>query len=127
MNVFMNISGVTAALRNLNNLSEKIVKGKDMAINICCLKIEADAKKNITEMKAVDTGRLRSSITHEVKPGEGRVGTNVEYAQFVEYGTSKMKPRPYLYNAFQKNIAFIKKTLGDAVKFAMYSVGKRTL
>lgn len=35
----------------------------------------------------VDTGRLRSSITHQVEPGERAVyvGTNVEYATYVEF------------------------------------------
>lgn len=34
----------------------------------------------------VDTGRLRNSITHQVAPGERAVyvGTNVEYAKYVE-------------------------------------------
>lgn len=46
----------------------------------------------------VDTGRLRNSITHQVRPSEKSVyiGTNVEYAPYVELGTSRMKPQPFL-------------------------------
>ena len=46
----------------------------------------------------VDTGRLRNSITHEVRMNENAVyiGSNVEYAAFVEIGTQRMKARPYL-------------------------------
>lgn len=48
----------------------------------------------------VDTGRLRSSITHEVgRDGEGLVGTvgsNVEYAPYVEFGTSHNQAQPFL-------------------------------
>lgn len=46
----------------------------------------------------VDTGRLRNSITHEVRMNENAVyiGSNVEYAAFVEIGTKRMKARPYL-------------------------------
>lgn len=46
-------------------------------------------------MKAtpVDTGRLRASITSENHGMHTAVGTNVEYASFVEYGTSKMEAR----------------------------------
>ena len=46
----------------------------------------------------VDTGRLRNSISHAVDEADGVVyiGTNVEYAPYVEYGTSKMKAQPYL-------------------------------
>lgn len=42
----------------------------------------------------VDTGRLRSSITYELMgENSSRVGTNVEYAPFVEFGTRFMEAR----------------------------------
>lgn len=46
----------------------------------------------------VDTGRLRNSITHVTRPDEKAVyiGTNVEYAPYVELGTRHQKPQPYL-------------------------------
>ena len=51
----------------------------------------------------VDTGRLRNSITHEVSGGEKAVyiGTNVEYAEYVERGTSRQAAQPYLVPAAQ--------------------------
>ena len=52
---------------------------------------------------APDTGTLMRSITHEVsvKGNEviGEVGSIIhdsDYPRFLEYGTSKMKPRPWL-------------------------------
>ena len=52
---------------------------------------------------APDTGTLMRSITHEVsgsgKQVVGEVGSiinNSDYPRFLEYGTSKMKPRPWL-------------------------------
>jgi HK97 gp10 family phage protein len=48
----------------------------------------------------VDTGRLRASITHEIASDVeglvGRVGTDVEYAPYVEFGTGRMAAQPYL-------------------------------
>lgn len=44
----------------------------------------------------VDTGRLRSSITVKRTPDGAVVGSNVEYAPYVEYGTSRMAAQPYL-------------------------------
>lgn len=46
----------------------------------------------------VDTGRLRSSITHASDVDEGAVfiGTNVEYAPYVEFGARGRTPQPFL-------------------------------
>lgn len=48
----------------------------------------------------VDTGRLRASITEELRhDGEGLVevvGTDVEYAAYVELGTSRARAQPFL-------------------------------
>jgi HK97 gp10 family phage protein len=41
----------------------------------------------------VDTGRLRSSMTSELIGQMGKVGTNVQYAPFVEFGTRYMEAR----------------------------------
>jgi hypothetical protein len=52
---------------------------------------------------APDTGTLMRSITHEVsgngKQVVGEVGSIIhdsDYPRYLEYGTSKMKPRPWL-------------------------------
>ena len=44
----------------------------------------------------VDTGRLRDSITHTNDEDSAYIGTNVEYAAYVEYGTSKTVAQPFL-------------------------------
>lgn len=53
------------------------------ALTKCALLVEADAKLNCP----VDTGSLRSSITHNVYKDYAEVGTNYEYAPYVEFGT----------------------------------------
>lgn len=51
------------------------------------------------EPPKVVTGKLRSSIDHVIRRGvtedQGIVGTNNEYAPALEFGTSKMAPRPF--------------------------------
>ena len=58
----------------------------------CGLAIEAQAK----DLAPVDTGRLRDSINTAIGSEEVIVGTNVEYAPYVEYGTYSTSARPFL-------------------------------
>lgn len=45
------------------------------------------------------TGRLKNSITHTHDDEAAFIGTNVEYAPYVEFGTRSKGPRPFLRNA----------------------------
>lgn len=60
--------------------------------------VEADAKRNITDVGAVDTGMLRRSIAVELRPGnspiEASIGSNLQYAEVVEVGRGENKPPP---------------------------------
>jgi phage gpG-like protein len=67
------------------------------------IRVESQAKINASGRPGprVRTGRLRSSITHRlvVTAGVGlyaQVGTNVEYAPYVEYGTERAPAYPFL-------------------------------
>lgn len=44
----------------------------------------------------VDTGRLRSSLTYEKDGNTVQIGTNVNYAWYVEGGTRHAAAQPYL-------------------------------
>lgn len=71
------------------------------AITKACLDVEAFAKTDVP----VDTGNLENSIQADlehVDAYEGTVGTSVEYASYVEYGTGKMPARPYLTPAAER-------------------------
>lgn len=55
-----------------------------------------DIEASATAACPVDTGHLRDSLEHEVDGDTLRVGTNVDYAAYVEEGTRHMAPQPYL-------------------------------
>lgn len=61
------------------------------------LAVEREAKRDCP----VDTGRLRSSITGRIEGSTGIVGTNVEYAAFVEHGTGRGSAQPFLFPALE--------------------------
>lgn len=74
----------------------------ERALESCGLQCEGYAKLKCP----VDTGRLRNSITHAQEDDTTEIiGTNVEYATYVEMGTSRMKAQPYLKPAAQDHQA----------------------
>lgn len=59
-------------------------------------KAAADIER-IAKLKApVDTGTLRNSIGSDIRGLTAEIGPTIRYAPFVEYGTARMKPRPFL-------------------------------
>lgn len=75
------------------------------------IRVETAAKINATGREygdgsrgpRVQTGRLRTSITHELGRDPAGlfidVGTNVVYGRYLELGTDRMRPYPFLVPA----------------------------
>lgn len=63
----------------------------------------------------VDTGRLHNSITHQLDVSDGEkcvyVGTDVEYAIYVEFGTTKHKAQKFLRPAATDHVDEYRKIL----------------
>lgn len=55
------------------------------------------------EPPAIDTGNLLNSITHRMTgPTEGEVAVGAEYGVYLEMGTRRQAPRPFLGPAVEK-------------------------
>lgn len=65
------------------------------------LSVEREAKR----LCPVDTGRLRSSISHDLASDSrgiyARIGSSVRYAAYVELGTRNARAQPYLRPALK--------------------------
>ncbi|WP_051263156.1 HK97-gp10 family putative phage morphogenesis protein [Tuberibacillus calidus] len=98
------------------NDSIKLESAIEKNLFVAAKAVENDAKR----LSPVDTGQLRASIaTRQNGHGENvafQVGSQVEYAKFVEYGTRKMRAQPFLRPSLQKNKAFIKDQIVKALK-----------
>ena len=59
---------------------------------------------NAGEIPRVQTGTLKRGITHEVHSvlPISRVGTNVKYGKWLEFGTRRMSPRPFMRPALER-------------------------
>lgn len=89
---------------NKKNILKEIQQKKKTALEAIGQYVEGEAKTNAP----VDTGLLRSSINHKTTADKAVIGTNTEYAGFVEKGTRYQKAQPYLEPAVTKNINNIK-------------------
>jgi len=81
---------------------EDFENGVPKIINKGVERTAAKIKKLAIRFAPVDTGRLRGSIgIWYISENSVFVGTILDYAGYVEYGTIKMRPQPYLRPALE--------------------------
>jgi len=118
------IVGLRELEDKLSNLDVKLGKALAEALDMIAVKIRDDAK----DFAPVDTGALRKSIRIEKKgklkvsiiAGGGgiinpRSGREVDYAGYVEFGTSRASPQPYMRPALEKNRDLILRIVKEKV------------
>jgi phage gpG-like protein len=96
-------------IKKLENMSNEVYNAVADEIEMTSLEIETEAKK----LCPVQTGRLRASITTFLNRDRlnAVVGTNVEYAEKVEFGISRAIAKPFLYPAWFNGVQGLKKRL----------------
>ena len=100
---------------NSQQILTAMEKGIKNGLEAIGLTAETYAKK----ATPVDTGRLRNSISHTVDGEAAYVGSNVEYAPYVELGTSRAKAHHMLQKAATEHSAEYKRLAEDAVYSAI--------
>jgi HK97 gp10 family phage protein len=153
----MDFSVKVEGLDKIGNASRQVQESISKEINIALFasakKVEAEAKRSITEggktgrvyqkynprrthtasapgeAPASDTGRLVNSITaYPAHEGESTVvagrGT-VEYAAMLEHGTRHIAARPFMFPALEKSKDWIRERLASAVRKAAAKSVKR--
>ena len=96
---------------NSEQVLSALEKGIKNGLEAIGLTAETYAKK----ATPVDTGRLRNSISHAVDGEAVYIGSNVEYAPYVELGTSRAKAHHMLQKAATEHSAEYKRLAEDAV------------
>ncbi len=97
--ITIKVNGIPEALKNFKRYGVKTREHIKDVLRVGAFKIEGFAK----DIVVVDTGRLRASITtddSEIGVLIMRVGSDVVYAPYVEFGTKHMEARAYLFPAF---------------------------
>jgi HK97 gp10 family phage protein len=118
----MKLTGSVELQKKLDQLSMAMAaQALATAVTAGALVIENAAKQR----SPVRTGNLRRSIhTEPARAADGkaataRVGTNVEYAPYVEFGTRRMSARPYLRPALDEGKAEAQRVMAVAFKRAI--------
>ena len=142
-----NIIGLKQLERTLAELTKDVEAETKSGLIAAGKLVEGEAKKQIAELSEgdevirsrngggtythiaskagdapnTDTGRLIGSIQTELSGKSVFVGTNVEYAPALEFGTTSMAARPFLRPALEAKRGDIKKVLGDKISVAIRS------
>lgn len=107
----------------LERFEEVLVSELEEALETWVLMVEGTAKQTVP----VDTGRLRGSISSEVRRAgksiiKGAIGSGVEYAPFVEMGTSRMDAQPFLRPSIEAHRDDLRRLAAEAVDNATAAV-----
>lgn len=84
---------------NSAEILEAMEFAKKRGLKAIGMAAEGYAKEQLYEGHGLDTGRLRNSISHATDEDSAYIGTNVEYAIYVELGARGRSGYHYLQKA----------------------------
>ena len=99
---------------NTDEVLAALERAKKRGLEAIGLTAEGYAKKDTP----VDTGRLRNSISHATDDEAAYIGTNVEYAPYVELGARGRPGVHMLQRAASEHGSEYKQIMEDAMKNA---------
>lgn len=99
---------------NTDEVLAALERAKKRGLEAIGLTAEGHAKK----ITPVDTGRLRNSVAHAVEDDAAFIGTNVEYAIFVEAGARGRKGVHMLQRAASEHTDEYKQLMEDSMRNA---------
>ena len=99
---------------NTDEVLAALKRAKNRGLEAIGLTAEGYAKRETP----VDTGRLRNSISHATDDEASYIGTNVEYAPYVELGARGRKGVHMLQRAASEHTDEYKRLMEDSMKNA---------
>ncbi|QAY69990.1 HK97-gp10 family putative phage morphogenesis protein [Xylanimonas protaetiae] len=97
------VRGIRRMAADLRDVAEQAGPVVELVVRKTALDVERDAKT----LAPVDTGNLRASISMDVEATDSTVsaeiGPTASYGLFLEVGTSRMAPRPFMGPALDRN------------------------
>jgi len=95
-------------IQDIARVFQRLIQTYHQAINLTLDQLGRigveQARKRLMERRSIRTGRLYRSIKYDVDPPRVIIGTDVEYAPYVEYGTRPHIIRPHRARALRFEI-----------------------
>lgn len=126
-----------------SQIAEKIAAGAAAGMTEACLLVEGDAKRDCPVDDGILRESITHSVQQEEGQYVGYIGTNIDYAPYVHQGTGiyaiegngrkevpwvykgkdgkfhstkGIKPKPFIYNAMEKNRSKIVEKMKEALE-----------
>lgn len=137
------IEGIDNLNKAMVELQKEVARQLNIALLASATKVHKEASKSLTngkksgriykrgksiihqasaagEAPANDTGTLLRSLSfYGFKDKlEATVTSRLKYAKMLEFGTTKIKARPFMFPAYEKSKAWIQERLNKAVRIA---------
>jgi HK97 gp10 family phage protein len=111
------VEGLDHLIRDFTTTGAAVHPLFGLAISKTALDIEADGKV----LAPVDTGFLQNSITTDVDETTltAEIGPEAEYGGYVELGTSRMAPQPFMRPAADRRFPELVEAAGEISMLGM--------
>lgn len=118
--IVISVQGLDEAVKKIKDVNSKLATDIDNGVKKAGFHVQSQVQESIAGRKAeprsVDTGRFLNSVK-TVFPQRfvAQVETNVEYADFLEYGTSRRAARPHFRNTSARETENVKKIINQEI------------
>jgi len=120
MSVKIELNGVQKATKFINRKNKKMSRLIDSGVRKAAFFVHGEVKTSILRgtnaSVAVDTGLFAGTVQVKPKGKDAIIFSNLSYAKYVEFGTTKMAPRPHFTNTKSKNKHKVLKILKEEIK-----------
>ena len=122
--VQVEIQGISEVLRTLRETGKDIETAEDLALAKAGNFVQQEVQESIigrrAETKSVDTGAFANSISLDLSSfQDGQITIypdNISYAEYLEYGTTKMTPRYHFRNTKNRTEPKVKEFFDEEIK-----------
>jgi HK97 gp10 family phage protein len=122
MSVKVEIKGIEDTRRFLADKQKAVKQQVETAIKeggiLLKEEVQNSIKGNRAETRSVDTGAFLQSVNIDQGKNNSKVYSDIEYAKFLEFGTSRISPRRHFQNSADRVKPVVQGVVGDYVKKA---------